>query len=88
MQNEFVKVQKNGHKGRLHRTTWERIGRENNKEGWILDVSEPEEVLAIREKKIVYQSGQELSNQNETVTAEKSEVKEEEIIKTKKTAKK
>lgn len=83
---EFVNVQKNGYKGRLHITTWKRIGMENNKEGWVLDASEPSEVLEIREKKIANQAVPDFNYQSAPVIVEKSEpinVKEEEIIKTK-----
>ncbi len=84
---EFVNVQKNGYKGKLHITTWKRIGMEYNKEGWVLDVSAPSEVAEIREKKIANQAPvPDFNYQNAPVIAEKSEpanVKEEEIIKTK-----
>lgn len=80
MENEqFVNVHKNGIPGRLHITTWERIGKENNKEGWILTPNQPAEVAEIREKKIALG----LNNQSENVIAEKVEIKPEEIIKEK-----
>jgi hypothetical protein len=76
----FVKVQKNGVEGKLHITTWERIGKENNKEGWILIPTEPLEVTQIREKKIAA----ELSNQSESAIAEnKPVINEDDIVKTK-----
>ena len=84
--SEFVNVQKNGYKGRLHITTWKRIGMENNKEGWVLDVSAPSEVAEIREKKIANQQVPDYNYQSAPVIAEKSEpanVNEEEIVKTK-----
>lgn len=76
----FVKVQKNGVEGKLHVTTWERIGKENNKEGWILIPSEPLEVTEIREKKIAA----ELSSQSANAIVEsKPLVNEDDIVKTK-----
>lgn len=88
MENEqFVKVQKNGVPGRLHVTTWKRIGMESNKEGWVLLPSEPSEVTEIREKKMTNQSKsqvQEQFYQQESAIVAKSEpVIEENIIKTK-----
>jgi len=68
--SEKVNVQKNGIPGTLHKTTWERIGGHSNKEGWVLVAEEPEEVLAIREKK-ANQAG--TSNLEENAIAEKSE---------------
>lgn len=80
--DQFVQVQKGGQPGRLHKTTWKRIGEHNNKEGWILV---PSEVNDIREKKISSQLRQEPSYQNEPVTVAKNEpVDEQAIIKVKK----
>lgn len=86
--DQFVNVQKNGYKGKLHITTWKRIGMEYNKEGWVLIPDEPSEVTEIREKKMSIQSQkpvQEMSYQQENVIVEKSEpVIEENILKVKK----
>lgn len=85
---DFVKVQKNGIEGRLHITTWKRIGEESNKEGWVLIPNEPLEVTEIREKKMAHQAqAQEQSFQQENVIAVKSDIKEEDIIKLKKRTK-
>jgi len=83
---DFVKVQKNGVEGRLHITTWKRIGEESNKEGWVLIPAEPLEVTEIREKKMAHQA-QEQSFLQENAIAVKSDIKEEDIIKLKKRTK-
>lgn len=80
---QYVRVQKNGQEGRLHITTWERIGKENNKDGWIKISEEPQEVIEIREKKISQQI-QEQNYKSESVIA----VKDEDVVKEKRKTKK
>ena len=46
-----VKVQKNGIEDLLPKTTWQAIGGQDNKDGWVLIQTAPPEAVLIKQKK-------------------------------------